>query len=63
MSKYYSVKTPSAIHCGDCILGTGTTKNNALEDAYGDIESGKRQIKTTNARLVEITKEEYEVLS
>jgi len=61
------VTTPSAYRMNhECFLGKGSTKNEALEDAYGPRESWsnatRRAIKAANARQVsEDEAREYEM--
>ena len=35
MTTIYIVTTPSAVHLGRCLLGYGSTREAALEDAFG----------------------------
>lgn len=59
MNKYYAVKIPSALSDRNCVLGVGTTQNNAIEAAYGSVAEGKLQMRVTKAFTVEITEEEF----
>jgi hypothetical protein len=60
MTKYI-VSKQSAVHIGSCILGSGDTKEKALEDAYGPKPWSTYAKKSMRDACVrEVSLEEYE---
>lgn len=60
----FIIQAPSAYRLGHmCILGSGTTKDEAWKDAYGPdwkaVPSIRKTIRRVGAECVEITDEEF----
>ena len=59
----YIITKESGVHCGSCVLGSGDTKAEALEDAFGPKPWSSYQKKSARDACVrEVTDEEADEL-